>query len=164
MTGSGFQVPVPGQRADAHPVPIAGHEPQAAKVLDVDQGGRGGEPQPHQRQQAVPGGQDLCLVAQVSEYADRLRDGLRAVVIERGRDHAGLPAAGRSAARLAAAAADLRLGRIRVAVEQVPGGQHEPRCAVAALQAWTARIVQDFTASSSSRTVQAPHWLVSQPT
>src|SRR5436309_8677219 len=29
--------------------------------------------------------------------------------------------------------------------------------------AWTARAVQDFTATPSSNTVQAPHWLVSQP-
>src|SRR5260221_1328737 len=30
--------------------------------------------------------------------------------------------------------------------------------------AWTAKSEHDFTAAPSSRTVQAPHWLVSQPT
>ena len=57
-----LDVHVPCQRADGDVVAGVTDVGQVAQPADVDQHGWLGQPQPHQRQQAVPAGEELGLV------------------------------------------------------------------------------------------------------
>jgi hypothetical protein len=59
-----------GQGADSDVVAAVADVVQVADAADVDQHRRGGQPQPHQRQQRVPAGQQLGFLAVLAEEAD----------------------------------------------------------------------------------------------
>ena len=64
-----LDVHVPRQRPDGDVVAGVTDVGQVAQPADVDQHGRLGQPQPHQRQQAVPAGEELGLVAVLADEA-----------------------------------------------------------------------------------------------
>ena len=65
---------------------------EVAEAAHVDEHRRGGEAELHERQQRVPAGEDLGVVAVLGEQRDRFVDGVGACVGELGRDHERLPA------------------------------------------------------------------------
>ena len=93
------EVGVPGHRADPPAAVLALDAVQAGHPPQVDQQRRRRQPQLHQRQQRVPAGEQLGVLAVLVQHADRLVEGLGRLVVERARDHAHLlrPGAGRPA-------------------------------------------------------------------
>ena len=83
-------VVVAGQRADRDPIAVVLDVREVGEPSDVDEKGRLGEAQLHERQQRVPAGQQLRVLA-LPEQADRVVDGGRNLVVEGGRDHAAPP-------------------------------------------------------------------------
>jgi hypothetical protein len=82
-----LQVVVAGQRADPHRVAVLLDVRQVADAPDVDQYGGHRQPQPHQRQQRVPSGQQLGIVAVLGQQAHGLVDRRGPLVVERCGDH-----------------------------------------------------------------------------
>ena len=65
---------------------------EVAQVADVDEDRGRGEAQLHERQERVPTGEDLGVVAVLGKQRDRLVDGVGACVGELGGDHERAPA------------------------------------------------------------------------
>ena len=84
----GLQVVVPGAGADRDLVAVHPHVVQLGDPGDVDEHRRDRQPQLHDRQQRVPAGQDLGVLAVLGQGGDRLVDGRHAHVVELRRDHA----------------------------------------------------------------------------
>jgi len=84
---------VGGERPDPQRVPIAAQVVEPADPADVDQMGGPGQPEVHHRDQALPAGDDLRLVAELGQQSDRSRHVSRAVISECGGLH-GPPAVG----------------------------------------------------------------------
>lgn len=57
----------------------------------VDDVGGFGEAEAHQRDQALPAGEDFCIVAIFTEQGERLLDALRSMIRERTRNHPSSP-------------------------------------------------------------------------
>ena len=87
-----LEVPVPGEGADGDVVAGVADVGEIAQAADVDQHRRRRQPQLHEREQRVAAGEQLGVVAVLTEQADRLVGRVGPLVVERGRDHAGLPA------------------------------------------------------------------------
>jgi hypothetical protein len=86
-----IEVGVRRQRPDS-PVAVLAVDPvQAGHLAQVDQQGWRGQPQLHQRQQGMPAGQELGVLAAVAERLDRVFERLRRGVVEFGGNHAGTP-------------------------------------------------------------------------
>jgi hypothetical protein len=80
------------ERADRDPaVGELANAAQLGQATDVDELGRLGQPEPHQRQDALAAGDDLRRAARAGQVPDRLLDGARADVVEFGGDHARAP-------------------------------------------------------------------------
>jgi hypothetical protein len=83
-------VGVRGHRPDHEDVALLADAAQLVDLAEVDDGLGGGEPQPHDRDQRLPAGQDLDVVGRAEE-PQRLVETRRRVVVERCRDHATPP-------------------------------------------------------------------------
>ena len=88
-----LEVTVAGQGADHHVVAVLADVRQVRQAADVDQEGRGGQPELHQRQQRVTPCQQLGIIAVLAQEAHRLVDGLGPLIFERRWNHAETPAA-----------------------------------------------------------------------
>jgi len=64
---------------------------EVAQPADVDEHGRRGQPQLHQRQQRVPAGEQLRVLAVLREQADGVVGRVGADVVELCRDHFAAP-------------------------------------------------------------------------
>ena len=80
-----------GQRADGDVVAGVADVRQVGESADVDEHARLGEAQLHHRQQAVPAGEELGLVAVLADEADGLLGRSGADVVECCGDHWGPP-------------------------------------------------------------------------
>src|SRR5262249_27725437 len=78
-------------RADEQRVASVGDAAQLNKPADVDEQVGVGEPEPQERQQALPAGDDLGVFAAGGQRPDGLVHRARLDVIELGRDHAAPP-------------------------------------------------------------------------
>jgi hypothetical protein len=85
---AGSQVRVPGGRADHELAAIGADACQLGQPADVDQDLGLGEAQLHHRQQRVAAGQQLGVVAVLSEQAERVRGRLGGDVVKLCGDHA----------------------------------------------------------------------------
>ena len=83
---------VGGHRADDQLVAVLPDAAQLADPAEVDQRGRVRQPQPQQRQQALPAGEHLGVLAGPAELGDRLVDRVRPHVVELRGDHWAPPA------------------------------------------------------------------------
>ena len=89
--GRVLELCVRGQRPDP-PVAVLALDPvQAGDLAQVDEQRRRRQPQLHQRDQRVPAGQRLGVLAAVGERPDRLVERVRGGVVELCRDHAAPP-------------------------------------------------------------------------
>jgi hypothetical protein len=87
----GLQLPVPGEGADGHLVALLADVGEVGEPADVDDHGRRGQPQPHQRQQRVAAGHQLGVVAVLDQEVDGLVGRLGPDVVEGDGDHASAP-------------------------------------------------------------------------
>ena len=78
--------------ADHQLVAVPPDAAQLADPADVDEHGRVRQPQPQQRQQALPAGEHLGVLAGPAELGDRLVDRVRPQVVELRGDHSAPPA------------------------------------------------------------------------
>ena len=88
VRGEHRRVPGQGRHHDRRLAVRSGLQARTALVTDVaevDQGGRPGQPQVHHRNQALPAGDDLGLLAPDAEQLDGLGPGVGALVLERRR-------------------------------------------------------------------------------
>src|SRR6185436_210298 len=85
------QVVVGGHRADQNAVAVVAHTAELVDLAEVDEYGRGGEPQPQHRHQALPARDDLGVLAGLRERRHGAVDGGRRDVIEIRRDHRAPP-------------------------------------------------------------------------
>ena len=83
----GLQVPVPGESTDGDVVAGVAHIRELVQTADVDKHRRHGEAQLHERQQGMPSGEQLGLVAVRGEQAEGLVDRRHPLIVERNRDH-----------------------------------------------------------------------------
>ena len=83
----GGELVVPDQRADPQAPVFLLDAVQAFDPVDVDQLTRRGEPELHDRDQALPSREHLRVVAVRGEEAERLVEGRRSVVLEARRQH-----------------------------------------------------------------------------
>ena len=83
-----LQVVMAGERADGDMVAGVTDERQPADPADVDEDGRRGEAEHHERQERMPAGQQLGVVAVLGEQCDGVVGGVGPDVVELGRDHA----------------------------------------------------------------------------
>ena len=82
--------PLAGHRADSQAaVAVGGDAVQPGNPVHVHDHRRTGQPQAHERHQALSAGEDLAVVAVLVEQADRLVECLRAEIIEGCGFHAG---------------------------------------------------------------------------
>ena len=63
---------MPGEGADGRLVPAVTDVGEILEPADVDEHGRQGQPKLHQREQGVPTGEQLGVVAVLGEQAERL--------------------------------------------------------------------------------------------
>ncbi len=75
------------ERADREVVAPLLHVGEVAEPVDVDQGLRRGEPEAHRRQEALPAGEDLGVVAELRHESDRFIERVRHVIFEGPWDH-----------------------------------------------------------------------------
>jgi hypothetical protein len=87
---------VAGERTDGDVVAGVADVRQVAEAADVDEDGRLGQAQLHERQQAVAAGEELGLVPVLGDQRDRFVGRAGADVVELGRDHEGPPSAAAS--------------------------------------------------------------------
>ena len=85
-----LDVAVPRERTDGDVVAGVADVREVGDPADVDEHGRLSEAQLHQRQQAVPAGKKLGVVAVLAGEADRLLGARRPDIVERGGDHCDL--------------------------------------------------------------------------
>jgi len=88
---------MPGERAHREVVVGVADVGQVAHASDVDEHGRGGESQLHQREQRHAAGQELGIVPVLGEGGDGLVGRAGPQVVERRRDHPLVPAAANTA-------------------------------------------------------------------
>jgi hypothetical protein len=82
---------VGGHRADP-PAAVGALDPvQPRNLAQVDQQRRRGQPQLHQRQQRMPAGEQLGILADLIERLNRLVKAVRRDVVELGGNHAAAP-------------------------------------------------------------------------
>ncbi len=91
-----LDVHVAGERADRDVVAGVADVRQVGDASDVDEHGRLRQTQLHQRQQAVPAGEELGVVAVLTDQADRLFGRTGPDVVECGGNHLAPPAAART--------------------------------------------------------------------
>ncbi len=82
-----LQITVAGQRADRHVVAAVSDVGQVRQAADVDEDGRRGQAELHQRQQGMASGQEFGVVAVLGEERERLVGGAGPQVVESGGDH-----------------------------------------------------------------------------
>ena len=82
---------MPGQRADRDVVAPVADVRQVGDAADVDEHGRGREPQLHQRDQRHPAREELRVVAVLGDQRHGLVGRVGADVVERGGDHCTPP-------------------------------------------------------------------------
>jgi len=93
-----LQVVMAGERADGDMVAGVTDERQPADPADVDEDGRRGEAELHERQERMPAGQQLGVVAVLGEERDGLVDRPGPDIVEGGGQHRPqLPVAARTA-------------------------------------------------------------------
>jgi hypothetical protein len=90
-----------GGCADDDAVPVVADALQRLEASDVDERGRGCQAQFHQREQAVPAGEDLGVLTVLRQRGDCLLDGAGPDVHERGGDHCWPPVVSDLASRFA---------------------------------------------------------------
>ncbi len=115
----GQQFVLGGGRADDEVRPVLANAFEFGDRAEIDEVGRFGEAELHHRNEAVPARQRARLLAQVAQQSDGLGNRLGAMVIERGRNHMLLPAAGDANVRICRArriCKSCRASKCRVAV------------------------------------------------
>ena len=80
-----------GERADGDVVAVLADVGKVGEPADVDEHGGLGEAQLHQRQQAVPTGEELGVVTVLASEAHRFLGARRSDVVERCGDHCPSP-------------------------------------------------------------------------
>ena len=89
-------VVVPRERADRDPVAVLAYVREVGEPSDIDQRRGSRDPQLHRRQERMPSGEELRVLAR-AEQRDRLVDRPYPYVVERRRDHDPAPFASRIA-------------------------------------------------------------------
>ena len=86
-----LDVVVAGEPADGDVVARVADVGELGHVADVDEHGGSGQPQLHEREERVPAGEELGVVAVLGEQRDRLLHGIGTRVAELGGDHLDAP-------------------------------------------------------------------------